>query len=368
MKWPPFILSRYLARQYIFTLLGLLGILLAIIYLLDTVEILRRAGKRDDVLVPITLILQMGFLKLPEATQVILPFAILFSGMFTFWSLSRRYELAVIRSAGLSVWQFLLPIISVGFLCGVLYITLSHPLGAMFLGRFEQLETRYLGAQHNLVSVFQDGFWIRERESEDGQILLNAEKINLKDWSFSTVMGLAFNAEGRLISRLDANRAELRDGYWFFEDVHITQRGSPDTYRDSFELPTTLTRDDIEESFASPETIPFWQIPSFIRILEATGFNSTRLRVHFHYLLALPLMFTSMILLAAVVSLRPPRSHRNLTMACVGVGLSVVIFFLSSYLQALGSSQQLSPVLAAWSPACITFLLGLSAILTLEDG
>ena len=368
MKAPPLLLSRYLAREYIISLFGLLLILLSIVYLLDTVEILRRAGKRDDIIVPLTLILQMGFLKLPEATQVILPFAILFSGMYTFWSLTRRYELAVIRSAGLSVWQFLFPILGVSFLCGVIYICLIHPLGALFLGRFEQLETRYLGGQNNLVSVFQDGFWIRERENESGQILLNAQKIQLRDWSFRNVMGLAFSNTGRMVSRLDARRAALKDGYWHFEDVHITQDGLPDEYRKTYQLRTTLTREDIEESFASPETIPFWQIPSFIRILEATGFNSTRLQVHFHYLLALPLMFSAMILLAAVISLRPPRSRQNLIMTCVGVGLSVVIFFMSSYLQALGSSQQMSPVLAAWSPALITFLLGLSAILTLEDG
>jgi lipopolysaccharide export system permease protein len=368
IKPPPLILSRYLANQYVLGLLGFLFVLLSIVYLLDTIELLRRAVKRDDVEVPLTLVLQMGFFKLPDVTQVVLPFAVFFSAMLTFWSLNRRLELAVIRAAGLSVWQFLLPVLTTAFVCGLIYITIIHPVGAVLLGKFEQFENRYLGTQKNLVTVFQDGFWIRQKESAAGEVILNADKITLQDFSFHNVMGLAFSKSGELVSRLDAEHARLEPGFWIFEDVHITQDGTADQYRDEYKLATNLTRYEIEESFASPETVPFWQIPSFIRVLEATGFNSTRLKVHFHYLLSLPVMFAAMILLAAAVSLRPPRSRQTVLMVALGIALAVLVFFMSSYLQALGASQQIPPVLAAWTPALVTFLLGLTVILNTEDG
>ena len=75
-------MSRYLARSYLLNLVMMLAALLAVVYLFDTVELLRRASKRE---VPFSLILQMGILKLPEIGQIILPFSILFSAMFTFW-------------------------------------------------------------------------------------------------------------------------------------------------------------------------------------------------------------------------------------------------------------------------------------------
>ncbi|HRC27141.1 MAG TPA: LptF/LptG family permease, partial [Alphaproteobacteria bacterium] len=116
----PKTLAGYLCRLYVTNLLVLLGILAGIIYLFDTVELLRRAGKRADV--PLTLVLEMGALKVPEAAQVTLPFAILFSAMFTFWQLGRRNELAVLRAAGLSVWQFLGPLLAVAGAAGVLHM------------------------------------------------------------------------------------------------------------------------------------------------------------------------------------------------------------------------------------------------------
>ncbi len=361
-----FTLSKYLSLRYLYTLLAFLGALLAIIYMLDVIELLRRAGKSGDV--PISVVLQMGLFKLPEVGQVILPFAILFSGMYTFWALTKQYELAVIRAAGLSVWQFLLPILFVGFLCGTLHVTLINPLSAMLLDRFEQYETRYLGSQRHLISVFKNGFWIREKETKAGEVILHAEKIDPETWQLQNVMGLAFNETDSHTSRLDAARAGLQDGYWLFEDVHITQKGIANERRETYKLATSLTRKDIEDSFANPETISFWNMPSYIKTLEATGFDSTQLRIHYHYLLSFPILFMAMILIAAAVSFQPPRSTYTFILILAGIALGISIFFLSSYLQALGSSGQISPSLAAWAPAIITFLLGLSALLTLEDG
>ena len=112
----------------------------------------------------------------------------------------------------------------------------------------------------------------------------------------------------------------------------------------------------------------FWKLPAFIKTVEATGFDSTRLRIHFQSLLARPLLFAAMILLAAVVSMRPPRSRGTMAVITAGILMGFVIFFMSSFLQALGISHQIPVYLAAWSPSVITLLCGLAVILNLEDG
>ncbi len=75
-----------------------------------------------------------------------------------------------------------------------------------------------------------------------------------------------------------------------------------------------------------------------------------------------------MVLLAATVSLRPPRSQGTFGLIVSGVVIGFLVFFLSSFLQAMGSSQQIPVLLAAWSPAIVTLFLGLAVMLSLEDG
>lgn len=366
-------LCRYLSQQFIRNLFFMSAVLLLIVYLFDTVELLRRASRNDSV--SFGLVLKMGLLKLPEIAEVISPFIILFTALFTFWVLGRRQELTALRAAGVSVWQFLTPIMGSAMLFGVVLVVLINPLGAIFVSKFNNLQDLYLERQ-SAVALFEDGLWLRQGVepgtggmADDGYIILQAQKIKMPEWRLNQVMVLFFNDDDQVIKRIDADTARLTRGAWVFSNAVVTEtRGGVSEQQLQFMLPTILTAQDIEESFSSPESIGFWSLPSFIHTLDVTGFDSTRLRIHFHKLLALPFLFGAMILLAASVSLRPSRQGGTFRMILFGVGSGFIIFFSSSFVQALGASHQLPVFLAAWSPALVTFLAGTTALMIFEDG
>ena len=372
-------LSVYLVKRYLVNLTILIFALLSVIYLFDTVELIRRASKHENV--PISLVLQMGLLKLAEVGQTLFPFAILFSAMFTFWQLTRKYELIVVRASGFSVWQFLLPIIATAVVVGILQMTIINPIGAALIGKFEHLERTYLSRQENQVAVFKEGLWLRQAvliESDNdaspsanlssGYVILHAQKVNQPGWELQHVMALFFDQNNNFLQRIDAPSATLEKGNWLLKDSVLHQNHRPPTKENLYKLPTNLTIRDIEESFSSPQSMSFWSLPAYIQTLEKTGFDASKLKVHYQNLLSQPLMFAAMILLAATVSMRPPRSKNTFTMILLGVFAGFIIFFLSNFLQALGSSQQIPVSLAAWSPSLICFLLGLSVMMSLEDG
>lgn len=357
-------LSRYLARVYIVNTLLLLVALLGVVYLFDVVELMRRAGKLN---VPLWFVLQMGLLKLPEVGQMILPFAILFGAMFTFWQLTRRYELIVVRAAGFSFWQFLAPMLAVAVTAGLLHITIINPIGALLLGKYHKMEQTYLNRQENQIALFKEGLWLKQGMTE-GYVILHAEKIEHPSWGLKNVTALFFTGEDDFIKRVDSNTTHLEKGEWVFKKPVVTTVSGQIENPEAIRLPTQLTIADIEESFSSAESMSFWKLPGHIRTLEETGFDASRMKVYYQNLLSQPLMFVAMVLLAAAVSMRPPRSGGTLHYLVAGILAGFVIFFMSSFLQALGVSHQLPVFLAAWSPAIISFLLGLSVMMNLEDG
>jgi len=342
--------------------------LLAIIYLFDTVELLRRASKKDGL--PLSAILEMGLFKLPEVGLMVFPFAILFSALFTFWQLTRRYELIVVRAAGFSVWQFLTPVIAVAVVTGVLSASVLNPMGAVLLSRFESMERNLLTNHRSFVALFDEGLWLRQSQSDDGYVILHADRVEMPAWQLQDVMALYFTADDSMQRRIDAETATLdeSEGVWLFSDALINEPRENPASVAMVALPTDLTPAEIESSFAEPGTMSFWKLPGFIKVMESTGFDATRLRVHFHSLLAQPLLFAAMVLLAAAVALRPPRNRGAFNLIAAGVMIGFLTFFLSSLLQAFGASHQMPVLLAAWSPAAILLLLGMAAILNLEDG
>ncbi|MCB1563798.1 MAG: LPS export ABC transporter permease LptG [Alphaproteobacteria bacterium] len=374
-------LSLYLGKNYLLNTLAVLTALLSIIYLLDILELLRRANKTGDI--PLGIILQMGLLKLPEIGQTIFPFAILFSALWTFWQLNRRSELVVLRASGFSVWQFLAPIVLLAALIGALQIGLINPAGALLIGKYDRLESEFLKKQSSQIALFKEGLWLRQEIDPDkqqsfkkthnvnlaeGYIILHARKIAHPSWQLLNVTVFYLDTEDQLLMRLDAKSATLEKNLWTFNDVLVNSNQTPPTRLPAFTLPTTLTIKDIEDSFSSPQSMSFWNLPGHIQTLRETGFETGPLIVHYHNLLAQPLFLMAMVILAATVSMRPPRFGGTLVLIASGLFIGLGVFFLSSFLQALGASNQLPPPLAAWAPSIIFILFGLSALIHLEDG
>ena len=106
-------LSGYIARQYLVWFICFLSALTGIILLVSTVDLLDRVSNRD---VALGVVVELALLKLPFLSQEVMPFTVLFASMTTFWRLTRSNELVVARAAGISVWQFLLPALTMGLL------------------------------------------------------------------------------------------------------------------------------------------------------------------------------------------------------------------------------------------------------------
>lgn len=374
----PRTLSLYLAKHYVVNLIMLMLALCAIIYLFDIVELIRRAEKQDTV--PLSMVFQMGLLKLPEVGQLLLPFAVLFSAMFTFWKLSRRSELIIVRSSGFSAWQFLAPIAAIALLTGLLQISIINPVGALLVSKFEQMERTYLSKQENQIALFKEGLWMRQvnthtaTENKDiddisnGYVILHASQIDPKEWKLLDVSALHFNHNDKFIARVDAPEAFLRKDHWLFPGATIHKNNAKPEKASEYKLATALTPKDIQESFASTASMSFWNLPSYIETLERTGFDATKLRVHYQNLIAQPLLFIAMVILAATVSMRPPRFSGSFILISGGIAIGFIVFFTSSFLQALGSSGQIPIFLAAWSAPIVCFLFGVGMVLQLEDG
>jgi lipopolysaccharide export system permease protein len=350
---------------YVKAFLLILGALLCIIYLFDTVELLRRAA--DSEIASFGSILLMGFFKLPDVGQQLFTFAILFAGMLTFWMLTRRHELVVLRAAGMSAWQFIIPVVLAALAIGLIKIMLINPLSAVFLSKYKSLENIYLDYDSSLISVSKQGLWLKQR-GEDETVVIHADKVDAAPFRLHGVMVLFLNDKNDFARRIDASTALLQDGKWEFQNAALNQRGLETRFFNSYNIPTDLTVAQVEESFSSPQTISFWHFPEYIETLRRTGFNAKPFEIYFQSLLAQPLLFMSMILLAASVSLRAPRQKGGFVMIVAGIGIGFLVFFSANFLHALGASDQIPLFIAAWFPALITFIMGIGVLMSLEDG
>lgn len=369
---PTLTLSGYIARLFTFWFLSVFAGLAIVVYLLDMIEMLRRVQRID---VPMTVLLRLSAFKLPHLIMEMFPFVTLIAAMLCFWRLARSHELTVIRASGVSVWQFLLPAIALAVVIGAVRVGVVNPLAAALFARYETLEAQVFRGRASQLAVTQNGFWLRQSGSE-GNAVINAlrvtsEKMELFDviiWNFARPRrGEESNADV-FLGRMDAKHAQLEPGAWVLTDAIISLPDRAPRREATYRLPTDMTREQIQDAFAAPETISFWELPAFIRTLENAGFSARRHLLHLHRLLASPLLLVGMILIAATVSLRPPRRGGGLIMIGLGLAAGFLLYFMTNLVAALGLSQAIPVHLAAWAPASIMALLGVTLLLHQEDG
>ncbi len=358
-------LSRYIARRFLSSFALVFGVLVAVAFLIDLVNLGDRASSREEA--GFGLVLEMALLRAPFLAQKALPFALLFGAMLTYVWLERTHELVVSRAAGVSAWQFLLPSLAIALMLGAFAVTAFSPLASAMTSRFEQLETRFLRGQSSHLAVSPGGLWLREGDRKR-QFVIHANRVSAHGAELGDVIIFTFEDGDRFVERVDAETAVLLDGHWDLANVSITRSNATVETHDRLQMPTELTVSRIQSSLASPETLSFWELPGFIETMERAGFSVTRHEIHWHAILSTPLLLAAMVFVAAVFSLRLTRQGRLGLFIVAGLGAGFLLYFLSDVSLALGMSGKLPPVLSAWAPAAIFAMIGGALLFHMEDG
>jgi lipopolysaccharide export system permease protein len=358
-------LARYFGLRFLIAVLIVFAGIFALVALIDYVEMMRRAGDIPNV--SAALIAKTSIYRVPQVVERILPFCVLIGGMSCYLNLSRRLELVVARSAGLSAWQFVAPAILVAFVLGVAATTIYNPISAILQERSKRLEVEFLTHKSNALSRGGGPFWIGQR-TDEGQAIINAGSSRDQGINLNGVSVYTFDPEGRFKQRIEARAGLLEPGAWLLRDARVYALGVLPARQLEYRLKTNLTPEQVRESFATPETVPFWELPQYIQIAEHAGLIAAGYRLQFQKLLARPFLLSAMVLLAAAVSLRFFRFGGIQKMVLSGVAAGFLLYVLSKVTEDLSKAELMHPVAAAWLPVLAGGLTGFIALLYQEDG
>ena len=357
-------LALYISGRFLKTILLVFLTIFTLIFLIDFVELLRRAGDIPGATAAI--IAFVSFLRVPAISEQVLPFAVLFGAMTAFVNLTRKLELVVARAAGLSVWQFMIPPIGIALLVGIVSVTVYNPLSAAMKQRSERLETGLFGGK-NVRAMTDSSRWIRQK-SVDGQAIIRAEASSDRGAVLSQVTAFVYSPDGVFEERIHAQRARLYPGYWQLEDARVNGPGEEPRVVSSYMLATNLTVEQVTQSFMLPDSVPFWDLPDIRDRTALAGLDATAYRLRYQTLLARPLLLSAMVLIAAAFSLRFFRFGGVAKMVSAGVGSGFMLYVSTKLVADFGNAGIISAAVAAWSPAIVGSMLGTLALLYQEDG
>jgi lipopolysaccharide export system permease protein len=381
-------IQRYVFKENFTALMLTLSIIVLAIVLVDVVEQMRTVGSRTPI--PVSTAFSLTMMKTPGLIMETLPFAMLVGSILCFSQLSRRSEIPAFRAAGVSAWRFLGPAMTLAVLLGVLMVTLIDPLATRLNEQFEATRERLLNPSAAANPETADGVWLSQgdmtagaptdsagsvtEQNPDGQAIISAKRVigrgeALEDVTFYYFAPGRGGAEDREFThRIDADRAVLTSGFWQLEGVVENRAGGEVTRTDKLAVPTNLRNDTLLQRFASAKTIPFWDLPGFIRDGRSAGMEVDDYVLKFHTLLATPVMMLAMSLIGAVVCLRLARSGGLTQLIGAGALAGFVLFFATRVAAGMSSAGAAPPEAAAWCPPLFALFSVLTILAHNEDG
>lgn len=363
------ILDLYFARRFLMTFLGILAGFIAFMWLVEVLEHVRRFEGSE---VGFKTLAYLALLHMPQVLYEVTILITLLATLLMFVTLARTSELVITRATGRSAMRSLLSPVVTAFLVGLVAVAIMNPLVAGTSKLYER-EVNELRGEERVVAVGTDGLWLRQGQA-DRQTAIHAKSANLDGTVLNQVSFFGFDGQSDPTFRIEARQAELVDGAWQLSDAKTWDFRSVENPEaeavtaEMLTLPSTLTRDQIRDSFGTPSSIPIWELPRFIERLEAAGFSARAHRVWFQAEMARPLSFVAMVLIGAVFTLRHTRFGRTGLMVLSAVLAGFVLYFVASLTHVMGENGQVPIALAVWAPPIAAILLAMSLLLHLEDG
>jgi lipopolysaccharide export system permease protein len=368
MTRAPARIQRYVLGRTLMGVGAAFALIASVIMLIEFVELSRTLGGRLDL--SFVELLGLTLLKSPAVILLLLPFVFLFGVMGAFVALNRRSELVAMRAAGVSAWRFTLPAAGVAFLLGVITVSVLNPIASTLNARYED---RRLSLTEGRPQGETGEIWLRQGDDRQ-QVVIHARShdtvddvVRLRGVSVF-IQSVAPDGDLTFQRRIEASEGRLLPGFWRLSEAAETLPGAGSVRSEQLSIPSMLDHRTAMEKFVSPSAVAFWRLPATIRSAEMAGYSSTGYELRFQQLLATPLLFSAMSILAAAFSLRLMRLGDLASLVGAGVGLGFIVFFLNEFCGALGSADVIPEGLAAWSPPLLALLAGVTLLCYTEDG
>ena len=374
-------IQRYIFRQCVSSLALTLGIIVLAILLVDVVEQMRTVGSRTQISIETAMTLTL--MKTPGLLVETLPFAMLIGSILCYSQLSRRSEIPAVRASGVSAWRFLGPVMVLSVSMGVLMVTVLDPLATRLNEEFVTSREDIMGGARPSSA----GVWLSQGDLQAGAdedeatgAMANAQAIihgrtvigrgeaieNATFWYFRP--GPLGPQDRVFTHRIDAQRAELKPGFWQLTGAVENRVGGEITRSADLALPTNLSSDTLLSRFASSDTIPFWELPAFIDAGRAAGMDVGEYVLKYHTLLATPVLMLAMALIGAAVCLRLSRSGGLSHLIGAGALAGFVLYFVNRLASGMAASGATPPEAAAWCPPLFALFAVLTLLAHVEDG
>ena len=376
------ILDRYLIRQFCFALLFSLMAFWVIFLVVDLVE---HMDKYIDKQASILLVIKYYVYYTPYIVVLSLPVAMLLSCLFSLGQLAKHNELTAMKSAGISLYRILLPLLILSLFISVSVIALGASIVPLTYQKMMYVKTVEIEKGRQQTGTIISNLFV---QGEDGRIF-HLATYDTKAKTGSDALVQRFE-ENRLKEEIRADRVRWENNGWLFENgvervfsesanqsessrAH-EEAGSNAPLEDSahrnsaeaeeyrpfdrlFRLDLKIKPEALTRRQKKSDEMGYFELAEYVELKKRSGQVVAKETTDLHLKIAFPFVNFIIVLFGAPLAANPKRSGLAIGFA-VSLFISFVYYTLIRMSQSFGYSEKLPPLLAAWAANILFAIIG----------
>jgi lipopolysaccharide export system permease protein len=354
-------ITLYMGRLFLVRTFAVLAMLVLILQTLDLLgesgKILAVAGNgQSDVLAYVGM-------RAPQIVARMLPFSVLLGTLITFTTLSQNSEIVSMKAAGLSAHQILAPLVVASLLVAVTSFIFNDAVVAPATAKLKVWQdVEYADVPFD--TGIKTNVWVRE-----GQDIIKANTVDDRT-GITQLTGVTVYLRSQNVLRkiISADTGAFTGKGWLLQNVKSFDIETLDQKTfSSLTIGAGITPDRFQYVKVDGESLGFVDLYRAIEGLKAGGRRTSSLEGVLWHKISGPLSALLMPLLAAVAAFGLARSGALFLRAVIGMALGFVYFVADNFALAMGNLGAYPPLIAAWAPFLLFFLIGETVLVRTEE-
>jgi lipopolysaccharide export system permease protein len=348
------ILNRYIFNSIAMPTALVLLVLLSLSGFVSFIGELHDVGEGDYTLY---LAAKYSLLKLPGMASSLMPVCVLLGSLLGLGALASSSELIVMRSAGVSIYRLAQSVALAGFTLAILGGVVSEYMGPQLDLYARQMKAM---AKSNSADITDANAWLR-----NGDLIFNIRP-SRGGRGFGGVYTFRLGSSGSLTGIGRGDSAE-EDSGWSISDYQESRMGD-DGVKISTEFDNeklVYLKDLLSITAVRQSSLTAAELWSYVQYLKNNGLKSDRYEIAFWSRVSAVFGILAMAMLALPFATGSLRSAGTGARMVIGVLIGLGYFLLTQTLADSGAVFNLSPILVAWFPTALLFVVvcvGLSRV------
>ena len=283
--------------------------------------------------------------------------------LFQLATLNQNSEVVSMKAGGLSAHQILAPLIvasmGVALFAFIFNETIVAPSTAR-LSQWEKVEFGPIPAESNI----RTNVWVR-----DGNNLINAQSVTGRGADVVLRDITIYNrTENGLKNLLQGEEARFTGSAWRLTDVtQFDVSTGAEVKKAELVVGDSIRPDQFTLTNVSADSLSIFALHTAIGELEQAGRPTMSLKSGWWHKISGPMSSILMPLLGAITAFGLARSGQLFLRAVIGMALGFAYFVADNFALAMGTIGAYPPILAAWAPFLLFFLIGETVLIRTEE-